>query len=281
LRISDRGARRHESSRQVATAASRIASLFSKGVSPMTAKQMVSATDPAQVMHYVIELEAEVDRLRRRDRQAQNHAAAHLDAVLKRCLATDAASPAETLEAIARDCREYRDYLKIIEAITLESPRDSVEEFNLRQLAQGVVKSLERLHPAVRAVLHFDLMPELVRWFPAKMVLILDSLISNSLRYHDAQKGEIRISVEMRLADGHYQLRVTDNGLGMDHEQISHALELQHRAGPSRSAGLGVGLAVVKAIVEQCCGSVSLTSHGNHGTSVELILPRFEVDDFV
>lgn len=247
----------------------------------MTTNQLAKATDPAQVMLYVIELEAEVDRLRRRERQSQNQAAAHVDAVMQLCRAGQDATGAEMREAIARACQEYREHLKIFEAISLESPRDAVEEFNLQQLAEGVFKSLERANSEVRAVLHFDLQPQQIRWFPAKMVLILDSLLSNALRYHDVEKGEIRISLELRLVDSRYALRVTDNGLGMDAEQITRALELRHRSGPGREAGLGVGLAVVKAIVEQCCGSVTLASDGNHGTCVELTLPQFEVDDFV
>jgi len=50
-------------------------------------------------------------------------------------------------------------------------------------------------------------------------------------------------------------------------------LELFYRAAPTRAAGLGVGLVVVKFIVEQCCGTVSVTSGEGQGTSVTVVFP--------
>ena len=67
----------------------------------------------------------------------------------------------------------------------------------------------------------------------------------------------------------------------MQLDQIEQALEMRMRAGPTRVAGLGVGLAVVKAIVEQCCGTLSITSNGEQGTSVLITVPRFDANDFV
>jgi signal transduction histidine kinase len=110
---------------------------------------------------------------------------------------------------------------------------------------------------------------------------ILDNLISNALRYRDAGKGETRVTLELRVLQEGYELRVTDNGLGMPKEQRNGMLELFYRAAPTRAAGLGVGLAVVKGLVEQCCGSVSLESGEGLGTSVTVRLPRYDLDDHI
>jgi signal transduction histidine kinase len=58
-------------------------------------------------------------------------------------------------------------------------------------------------------------------------------------------------------------------------------LELFYRAAPARQAGLGVGLAVVKLLVDQCCGTVSVASGEGQGTSVTVKLPRFDAGDHV
>jgi signal transduction histidine kinase len=64
-----------------------------------------------------------------------------------------------------------------------------------------------------------------------------------------------------------YEFRFTDNGTGMPADQAASMLELFYRAAPTRAAGLGVGLAVVKFMVEQCCGTIAVTSGEGQGTA--------------
>jgi signal transduction histidine kinase len=118
-------------------------------------------------------------------------------------------------------------------------------------------------------------------WFPARLRHILDNLISNSLRYCDANKGEVRVGLSLKARASGYELQLSDNGLGMPSMQSQGALDLFYRAAPARAAGLGVGLAVVKLLVEQCCGSISITSGDGHGTIVTVLLPRYEAGDHV
>jgi signal transduction histidine kinase len=85
----------------------------------------------------------------------------------------------------------------------------------------------------------------------------------------------------LRVLPEGYELRFSDNGLGMPSNQAAGMLELFQRAAPTRAAGLGVGLAVVKLIVEQCCGTISVTSGEGQGTSVTVVLPRYDLADHV
>lgn len=56
-------------------------------------------------------------------------------------------------------------------------------------------------------------------------------------------------------------------------------LELFYRAAPTRSAGLGVGVAVVKLLVQHRCGTLSVSSGEGQGTSITEMLPRYDRDD--
>ena len=151
----------------------------------------------------------------------------------------------------------------------------------IRPLAEQIFREQQRISDAPDAMLRFELESDHVLWFPARLRHILDNLVSNALRYRDDSKGEIRVGLALRTLPDGYELAVSDNGVGIPADQLEGMFELFYRAAPARAAGLGVGLAVVKLLVEQCCGSVSVTSNRGQGTSVTVRLPRYDSDDHV
>ena len=192
---------------------------------------------------------------------------------------TKVASP---LAAIATSCRQLGELLHDLNDLPEYHPAlDQVVAVALRPLAEQVFRWQQRLSGATNTVLRLDFETDHVVWFPARLRHILDNLMSNALRYRDPSKGETRVGLSLRVNPDGYELRLTDNGLGIPRDQADHVLELSHRAGPARAAGLGVGLAVVKLLVEQCCGSVSVASGERQGTSVIVVLPRYDLDDHV
>ena len=85
----------------------------------------------------------------------------------------------------------------------------------------------------------------------------------------------------LRASPEGYELRVTDNGIGLGRSERDQVFDLFYRAAPARAAGLGVGLAVVKMLVEQSGGSVAVDAGTSPGTAFVAILPRYAVDDFL
>ena len=57
--------------------------------------------------------------------------------------------------------------------------------------------------------------------------------------------------------------------------------ELFYRAAPARAAGLGVGLAVVKLLVEQSGGTLAADSGVGHGTTFVAVLPHCDLEDYL
>jgi two-component system phosphate regulon sensor histidine kinase PhoR len=57
--------------------------------------------------------------------------------------------------------------------------------------------------------------------------------------------------------------------------------DLFYRAAPARAAGLGVGLAVVKMLVEQSGGSLAVDAGAGQGATFVAVLPRYALDDFL
>lgn len=80
--------------------------------------------------------------------------------------------------------------------------------------------------------------------------------------------GDVRISLASE--NGRCLLSVADRGVGMDEEELSRIFEPFYTTRPS---GTGLGLAVVKAIVESHQGEIAVHSHKGAGTTVEVRFP--------
>lgn len=87
--------------------------------------------------------------------------------------------------------------------------------------------------------------------------------------------------MRLRTRPTEYEFRVSDNGLGLSEEQRGELFQVFYRAAPARAAGLGVGLAVVKMLVEQSGGTLSAESGEGQGSTFVAVLPRYELDDYL
>ena len=103
---------------------------------------------------------------------------------------------------------------------------------------------------------------------------VLANLLTNALR-HTPTGGRVKVSTRQR--DDRLEIAVTDNGEGIAPEHLDRVFERFYRIDPARSrasGGTGIGLAIVRAIVEAHGGTVTATSPGTgSGTAVTLLLP--------
>ncbi|GGY91796.1 ATP-binding protein [Pseudoduganella plicata] len=108
-----------------------------------------------------------------------------------------------------------------------------------------------------------------------RLVQVVANVVQNAVKY-TPDGGRIEIMTQARGAD--IVVRVRDDGIGMTADLIEHAFELftqgERRADRSQG-GLGIGLAVVRRIVELHSGTVRATSPGlGKGSCFEITLPR-------
>lgn len=106
---------------------------------------------------------------------------------------------------------------------------------------------------------------------PERLAQILDNLLQNALTYTD--DGEVRL--EVALEDQHVRLTVSDTGIGLTPEDASGLFQPYHRAPTrQRGEGLGLGLALVKGLVEAHGGAIEARSDGEGtGTRFSVTLP--------
>jgi signal transduction histidine kinase len=106
-----------------------------------------------------------------------------------------------------------------------------------------------------------------------RLVQIVANLLGNAIRYTpDGGRIEVRVSAHEEWL----LLRVSDNGIGIAPELMPHLFDLYtqaERSSDSRNSGLGLGLALVKSLVEAHGGSVAASSAGaGRGSQFEVRL---------
>ena len=106
-----------------------------------------------------------------------------------------------------------------------------------------------------------------------KLEIILNNILSNASKF--APDGSA-ITIRIEDSQDHVKISVTDQGPGIDAQDLKHVFErfFQSRHSlPQNREGSGVGLSIVKEYVHLHRGTVKVLSDGVQGTCVEIVLP--------
>ena len=109
---------------------------------------------------------------------------------------------------------------------------------------------------------------------PSYIIKIVTNLISNALKY--TPKGGT-ITVRVSADNDTVTLRVSDTGVGMNEADIKHIFELFYQASNSEGkGGSGIGLPLVKQLVEKVNGTITVESKEGQGTTFVTVLKRHQ-----
>jgi signal transduction histidine kinase len=155
------------------------------------------------------------------------------------------------------------------------------DEVDLRRVVTDAVEQVRPLIEARRHQLALDFAnglkdePALVEGDTKRLVQVLANLLNNAAKY--TQEGG-RLSIRMGATADHILVSVSDNGIGIAADLLPTVFDLfsQAERTPDRAqGGLGLGLALVKSLVELHGGMVTVASEGrNRGSEFTLRLPR-------
>ena len=101
----------------------------------------------------------------------------------------------------------------------------------------------------------------------------LQNLAANALR-HTPRGGAVKLTAG--LERGSVVVTVSDTGSGIAPEHVPHVFDRFYKADPSRAAqavGSGLGLSIVKAIVERHGGRIAVSSSPGAGTAFTITFP--------
>ncbi|MFL5814923.1 MAG: sensor histidine kinase [Bdellovibrionia bacterium] len=108
---------------------------------------------------------------------------------------------------------------------------------------------------------------------PSQMRQLLQNILSNALKFHKPETPP-EIHIESEVKAGNCEIRIRDNGIGFEEKYLDRIFTIFQRLhGKSQYEGTGVGLAIVRRIVERHHGQVTAKSTPGHGTTFIINLP--------
>jgi signal transduction histidine kinase len=197
-------------------------------------------------------------------------------------LRVDAATRTRYFETVERETRRLEAI--VADLLDLARYENGVASLHPRVFAIGrVFEHIERRHErdlqarGVALQTHVTPDADQVIADPDRLEQALQNLVSNALR-HTPSGGTI--AVEARIEDAQLVLAVIDSGTGIGPEHLEHVFDRFYKVDASRAAsgngnaaGSGLGLSIVKAIVERHGGTIAVTSVPGR-TAFRIALPQ-------
>jgi len=167
----------------------------------------------------------------------------------------------DTLKEILDYSRNARSALSITEVDIKKMILDSFERLKYMEGSENVRKAVE-----VSDDIRFQT-------DAYRLSVIINNIVSNALKYRDAQKQDSYLVVKADLSDAGLTLTFHDNGIGISDDYLRKIFDMFFRA-TERSEGAGLGLYIVKETVEKLQGKIDVESSVGEGTTFKVIIPQ-------
>ena len=154
---------------------------------------------------------------------------------------------------------------------------------DLETILTDAIEQLAKRFDKDQFVIHSDKLP-VIRGNPEQLSAMMMHILDNAVRFRKpGERADISINVttlernkflhlkEKYVYSSYVRLTITDNGPGIDHSSQEQVFELFYTHG--NPAGVGLGLALTKKIVDHHQGTIEINSEAGSGTTVVLTLP--------
>ncbi|MBW4631902.1 MAG: response regulator [Iphinoe sp. HA4291-MV1] len=182
----------------------------------------------------------------------------------------------ETIERNSRSQAQIIEDLLDMSRIISGKVRLDVENVNLRSVIEAAIESILPALAAkdIRLQTVLDAIPVFMTGDPNRLQQIVWNLLSNAIKF-TPQGGRVRVLLEKM--DSHVELIVSDTGEGIKSEFLPYVFDRFRQADSSTTrkfGGLGLGLSIVKQLVELHGGTIQATSPGEgQGATLTVMFP--------
>ena len=181
----------------------------------------------------------------------------------------------ETARRKAHDLKEYIDVLFDWFKLGSNEFSMNIAEIDLTELTRNILIDWIPIFEDTQVGFTIDIpeQPFRVQIDPDGYMRILNNLIQNVISHSHADKIEIALSEQ----NGNIKILLSDNGIGIDKEDLKHIFDRLYKCDKGRSEkGSGLGLSIVHELVEKLNGTITADSTPGKGTIFTLFFPLID-----
>jgi PAS domain S-box-containing protein len=149
------------------------------------------------------------------------------------------------------------------------------KEIDFAALINDSIESLKYMDDAekVGSIINID---EQIKFFSddSRLRIIFNNIISNAVNYRDKEKDSF-VKIDVKVKEDKAILTFTDNGIGIPPKFLEKIFVMFFRASAD-SKGSGLGLYIVKSVLDKLSGTISVESEVGVGTIIKVEIPSLE-----
>ena len=148
------------------------------------------------------------------------------------------------------------------------------EQIHLSDMLTDMVETLGNFFNIERINVQLEVKNEF-QWYSdsLRVKTIISNIFSNAIKYQDFNKKDPFIKIVTRTHEDYCDIRIEDNGIGIEFESQQKIFDLFFRA-TSQSKGTGLGLFIVKDTVARLNGTIDVQSAIGQGTTFMVRIPN-------
>jgi PAS domain S-box-containing protein len=154
-----------------------------------------------------------------------------------------------------------------------------IEKVNFEEIISETIANFQHLPTMDKVQVNLQLNHKVPVYSDVfRLKIILNNLISNAVKYSDTNKEDSYLTVVISSDENSFTMKVEDNGIGIMEKHTDKVFDMFFRA-TQKSEGSGLGLYIVKKVVERMKGSIELKTTFKKNTSFMITLPNFYPSD--
>jgi signal transduction histidine kinase len=174
----------------------------------------------------------------------------------------------ESIERLLKVTDDMADYSRNSRTDIVAEPVYISELLDEAIITHHFMENFHRL----KININIDKSTEPIHTDKKRFTILINNILSNAIKYQDVSKEYSFLNIRVSMQGNNIQLIFEDNGIGINNEYHDKIFEMFYRAN-AYSLGSGLGLYIVKGIVEKLHGSVKLISTPEKGSTFIFTFP--------
>lgn len=179
----------------------------------------------------------------------------------------------QIIELIRVSVLKFKDTIQALTDVarTNKNLDDEAEKIDLQELLKDICFSIQDMLDEANVQFRLELDCDMIVFSRSNMRSVLLNLITNAVKYR-SENRQPQIHIHCRQEHTETVLIVADNGLGIPENQLPKIFKMFKRY-HTHVEGTGIGLYLVKRIIENSGGTIAISSRPDEGTRFELRIP--------